>query len=129
MRQLLLDCLLIVAESLLIEQFALLTFHRGVAYHAGGTAYQCYGAVARILEMLENHHTDKVSYMKAVGSGVDTQICRGHAFGKFFGGSGHYGVHHSAPAEFFYKIFHRYCNIKNGDRPTRSEFGECYRQQ
>ncbi len=104
LRELLLDGLLIVAQRLLVEELALLAFHRGVADHACGTTHKGYGFMAGALEMLEHHHTHKVADMKRVGRGVDTQIGRGHFFFELFFRSRHHLMNHPAPGQFFYKI-------------------------
>jgi hypothetical protein len=54
--------------------------------------------------MAKHHHAAQVAYMKAVGSGVNTQIRRGHLFLQLFLSPGHDGMYHTAPGQLFYKI-------------------------
>ena len=56
--------LLVVAKGFLIDELALLRFHRWVANHAGGAADECNRTVSRALEMLEHHHAHQMAYMQ-----------------------------------------------------------------
>ena len=56
--------LLVVAQGGLVDEHALLRLHRGVAYHAGGAAYEGDGPVAGALEVLEHHDAHQVAYMQ-----------------------------------------------------------------
>ena len=59
-----LDALLVVAQSVLVEEVALLGFHGRVAYHARSSADKGDGAVAGVLEVLEHHDADQVADMQ-----------------------------------------------------------------
>ncbi len=61
---LLLDALLVVVESLVVEQVALLALARGVADHAGGSAHEDYRLVAAALQVTQHHDAAQVAYMK-----------------------------------------------------------------
>ena len=77
-----------MAQGLLVDEFAFLAFHRGVADHAGGSAHESDGAVAGALEVLEHHHSHEVPDMKRVGRRVNAEVGRSHAFFKLFVGAG-----------------------------------------
>ncbi len=62
--ELTLDGLLVVAEGLFAQEFALLALHRGVAYHASRAAHEGDRLVARTLEVLEHHHAYEMAYME-----------------------------------------------------------------
>ena len=103
-RELLLYCLLVVAQSFHIEEFTLLAFHRWVADHAGSTTHEGDWFMTGTLEMLQHHHTHKVADMEGVGSRVDTEIGCRHPLFKLFICARHHLVNHAAPGKFFYKI-------------------------
>ncbi len=95
---------LVMAEGFFIKEFALLAFHRRVANHACCSSNKCNRFVPGSLEMLEHHHSDKVSDMKAVCGRVNAEICRGHLFFKLFFCSWHHLVDHATPCEFVYEV-------------------------
>ena len=81
--QLLLDALLIVAQSRFVEQIALLRLARRVTDHTRSATDQRQRLVAATLEMTQNHHTAQVSDVQRIGCRVDTQISRYHfSFGQ-----------------------------------------------
>ncbi len=102
--KLLFDCLLIMAQSFFVEEFALLRFHGRVANHAGSAADKGNGLVSGTLKVFEHHHAHKVTDMKRVGGGVDAEVCGSHSGGKLLFGTGHHGMYHTAPGEFFDKV-------------------------
>ncbi len=102
-----LDGFLVVTQGFLVDEFALLSFHGRIAYHARGASDECQRLVAGALQVLEHHDSHEVAYVQAVGGGVDAEIRCGHAFFEFFVGSGHELVYHAAPCEFFYKVHMR----------------------
>ncbi len=99
-----LDGLLIVAERLFVEKFALLAFHRRVANHSGGSSYECDGLMAGALKMLEHHDSHEVSDMQTVGCRVDAEVGHGHLLLQLFFCAGHHLVDHATPFEFFYEV-------------------------
>jgi len=102
------SCFLIASwlwrEGLFVDEHALLTLHRGVADHAGSTAYEGQGLMAGALKVLEHHDAYEVADVEGVGCRVDSEVGGGHPLFEFFFGTGHYGVDHSAPGEFFNKV-------------------------
>ena len=97
----------IVVEGGLVQQVALLAFHRRVADHAGGAADEGEGLVAAVLEMLEYHYADEMPDVQGVRRGVDPHVSGLRAFHQFFFRSGHDILDHASPFELFYKILHR----------------------
>ena len=59
--QLATDALLVVAQGFLVDEFALLRLHLGVANHARGTAHKGDGTVTSALEVLEHHDAHQVT--------------------------------------------------------------------
>ena len=102
--KLLLDALLIMTESLLIEEVALSRLPRRVADHTGGAAYESERLVSATLEMAEHHHAAEVSDMKRIGCGVDSKVSSGHLFLQLLVCARHHGVDHAAPGQFFNEI-------------------------
>ena len=95
-----------MGEGLLIKQIALLTLHRRVADHSGGSTDQRERLVAACLEVLEYHDAYQMSYMQGVSGRVNPDIGRCRAFHKFFLCAGHNVVYHTPPSELFDKILH-----------------------
>jgi hypothetical protein len=96
-----------VTQGLFVEQVTLLALARGIANHARGAAHQENGLMAAVLQMAKHHDAAKVSDMQGVGGRVSTKVGRHHFFLEEFFRSWHHLCQHSAPAEFFNKIFHR----------------------
>ena len=62
--ELCLDAFDVVTEGLLVEKVALRRFHRRVSYHTGCSTHKSVRLVPAVLEMLENHDTDQMAYVK-----------------------------------------------------------------
>ncbi len=60
--------------------------------------------MAAALEMAKHHHATEMPYVKAVGCGVNSEVCRGHTLFKLFVCAGHDRVDHATPGKFFNKI-------------------------
>ena len=97
----------VVVQGGLVQEVALRRLHRRVADHAGGAAHEGDGFVAAALEMLQDHHADKVADMQGVGRRVDAYVGSRRAFHEFLFRTRHDVLDHASPSEFFNKILHR----------------------
>ena len=102
--ELLAYALLVVAQGGLVDEFALLRLHRGVANHARGAAHQSDGTVTCALQVLEHHDAHPLPDVERVGSGVDAHIGRSHFLVELFFSTWHDVSNHASPSKFFYKI-------------------------
>ena len=92
--------LLVVAQSLLVDELALLALHGRVADHAGGASDKRYGPMSGMLEVTQHHNAYKVSDVQRIGGGIYAEVCCCHTFLEFVFDAGHDGVCHSAPFKF-----------------------------
>ena len=66
--------LLVVVECVCVEQVALLTLARRVAYHARGTSHEEIGFVSAALQVAQHHNATQVTDVKRVGCRVSAEI-------------------------------------------------------
>lgn len=102
---LLLNSLLVVVESIRVEQVTLLTLARRVANHAGCASNKQVRLMSATLQMTQHHDTAKMANVQRVGCRVGAQIRRHHVGIEIFLSTGHNLREHAAPAQFFNEIF------------------------
>jgi hypothetical protein len=95
---------LVVTQGGFVEQVAFFRFSRRITDHTGSTTNQHNGFVPALLKMLQHHYTNKMANMKGVGSRINAHVGRYHFFLQYLFGTGHNGMHHTAPGQFFNKI-------------------------
>ena len=59
-----------------------------------------------LLEVLQNHYTDKVADVQGISCRVDSDISRLRAFHEFLLSSWHDVLDHASPLKFLYEILH-----------------------
>ena len=106
--QLGLNSLLVMPQSLLIQEFALLTLHRRVANHTGCSAHKRNRLMPAGLKMLKHHNTHQVTYMQRIRSRVNPHISRCALLHKLLLRPRHNSVDHTSPLKFLNKILHLY---------------------
>ena len=103
-----------------VEQLALGRLERGVADHAGGSAHEGKGLVARPLKVHEHHDLHEVAHAERIRGGVKADVGLLRAGIQKFFSARHAVVQHAPPAEFFYKRSHA---AKLGRPRRRATFG------